>query len=130
MKGIVRVLFGPGSDEGNTHPAFVVSSFFAAQGSGAGDLMGWTNRGVSSVVSEEDHEGIIRHAEFVEVIEDVAEGLIEALEARPLSLPLVVRLTGTNEHRARQILAEHGMESAQTMDEAVEKAVAMAGGQA
>ncbi len=62
--------------------------------------------------------------------DDVAEGLIEALEARPLSLPLVVRLTGTNEHRARQILAEHGMESAQTMDEAVEKAVAMAGGQA
>jgi len=61
--------------------------------------------------------------------DDVAEGLIEALEARPLSLPLVVRLTGTNEHRARQILAEHGMESAQTMDEAVEKAVAMAGGQ-
>ncbi len=62
--------------------------------------------------------------------DDVAEGLIEALEARPLSLPLVVRLTGTNEHRARQILAEHGMESAQTMDEAVEKAVATARGQA
>ena len=62
--------------------------------------------------------------------DDVAEGLIEALEARPLSVPLVVRLTGTNEIRARQILAEHGMESAQTMDEAVEKAVAMAGGQA
>ncbi len=62
--------------------------------------------------------------------DDVAEGLIEALEARPLSLPLVVRLTGTNETRARQILAEHGMESAQTMDEVVEKAVAMARGQA
>ena len=62
--------------------------------------------------------------------DDVADGLIEALEAKPLSLPLVVRLTGTNEHRARRILADHGMESAQTMDEAVKKAVAMAGGQA
>ncbi len=62
--------------------------------------------------------------------DDVAEGLIEALEARPISVPLVVRLTGTNEIRARRILADHGMESAQTMDEAVEKAVAMARGQA
>ncbi len=62
--------------------------------------------------------------------DDVAAGLVEALAARPTSLPMVVRLTGTNEDRAKEILAEHDLVGADTMDEAVEKAIELARRQA
>ena len=58
--------------------------------------------------------------------DDVARGLVDALEQTPLDIPIVTRLTGTNEEDARQILVEHSMVSADTMDEAVEKAVELA----
>jgi succinyl-CoA synthetase beta subunit len=35
----------------------------------------------------------------------------------------VARLTGTNEARAREILAEHELVAAESMDDAVQKAV-------
>ena len=62
--------------------------------------------------------------------DDVARGLVAALRERPVGLPLVVRLTGTNAEEAMRILAEHELESAETMDEAVEKAVELARRQA
>ncbi len=62
--------------------------------------------------------------------DDVARGLVAALRERPVGLPLVVRLTGTNAENAMRILAEHELESAETMDEAVEKAVELARRQA
>lgn len=62
--------------------------------------------------------------------DDVARGLVAALKERPVDLPLVVRLTGTNAEEAGRILAEHEMKSAETMDEAVEKAVELARRQA
>jgi len=80
LKSIVRVLFGPGGDEGNAHATFVVGAFLAAQRSGAGDLVGSTHRSVSAVVAEEDHEGIFCNAELVELIEHVAEGFIHAFD--------------------------------------------------
>ena len=43
-----------------------------------------------------------------------------------LRVPIVARLTGTNEEEARSILSEHDLVTAETMDEAVEKAVALA----
>ena len=58
--------------------------------------------------------------------DDVASGLVQALERTSIEIPLVVRLTGTNEEAAREILAEHEFETAGTMDEAVEKAVGAA----
>jgi succinyl-CoA synthetase beta subunit len=58
--------------------------------------------------------------------DDVANGLVQALERTSIDLPIVVRLTGTNEEAAREILAEHEFETAGTMDEAVEKAVGLA----
>ncbi len=62
--------------------------------------------------------------------DDVARGLVAALKERSVGLPLVVRLTGTNAEEAGQILAEHEMKSAETMDEAVEKVVELARRQA
>jgi succinyl-CoA synthetase beta subunit len=61
--------------------------------------------------------------------DDVARGLAAALKGRPAAVPLVIRLTGTNEKAARQILAGElpKVKTAETMDEAVRAAVALAG---
>ncbi len=58
--------------------------------------------------------------------DDVARGLAHALERTASDVPIVVRLTGTNEEEARRVLAEHDLVTADTMDEAVEKAVVLA----
>jgi succinyl-CoA synthetase beta subunit len=51
--------------------------------------------------------------------DDVARGIVQSLETSPLRVPLVIRLTGTNEDLARRILAEHGLTSTTSMDEGV-----------
>lgn len=61
--------------------------------------------------------------------DDVARGIVTALERNPVSLPIVVRLTGTNEEEGRAILAKApGITPATTMDEAAQKVIAMAAG--
>jgi succinyl-CoA synthetase beta subunit len=51
--------------------------------------------------------------------DDVATGIVASLTASPLSVPLVIRLTGTNEDKARQILKDFGLGATTSMDEAV-----------
>lgn len=59
--------------------------------------------------------------------DDVARGLVSAMnELRP-TLPIVVRLTGTNEAEARQILGAVKVETAETLDEGVRKTISLAG---
>jgi succinyl-CoA synthetase beta subunit len=60
--------------------------------------------------------------------DDVAEGLVKAFEKMKLDLPVVVRLTGTNEDKAREILSVIELQTASTMDEGVKKAIALAAG--
>ena len=60
--------------------------------------------------------------------DDVARGVIEARKQLGLGVPLVVRLTGTNEEAAREILAGTELISAASMDDGVRKAIAAAGG--
>jgi succinyl-CoA synthetase beta subunit len=61
--------------------------------------------------------------------DQVALGIVEALKGDDLrKVPLVVRLTGTNEKEGRAILAEAGMNPVETMDEGAAKAVAFAKG--
>jgi succinyl-CoA synthetase beta subunit len=61
--------------------------------------------------------------------DDVARGLVEAVKRTQVALPIVIRLTGTNESEARRILkGVPGLNSAESMDEAVQKAVALAQG--
>jgi succinyl-CoA synthetase beta subunit len=63
--------------------------------------------------------------------DDVANGIVTATKANPLKVPIVIRLTGTNEEIAMKILTENGFTASKDMDEAVKKAVALAkGGQA
>jgi len=59
--------------------------------------------------------------------DDVARGIIAATQKMDIGVPIVVRLTGTNEEEARQLLAETDLVPAATMDEAVQKAIELAG---
>ncbi|HET9011025.1 MAG TPA: ADP-forming succinate--CoA ligase subunit beta [Gemmatimonadaceae bacterium] len=60
--------------------------------------------------------------------DDVANGIVTATRANPLKIPIVIRLTGTNEEIAMKILQENGFSASSDMDEAVQKAVALAKG--
>jgi succinyl-CoA synthetase beta subunit len=60
--------------------------------------------------------------------DDVANGIVTAIKQNPLKVPLVIRLTGTNEEIAVKILKENGLSAMTDMDEAVKKAVALATG--
>jgi succinyl-CoA synthetase beta subunit len=59
--------------------------------------------------------------------DDVATGIKTALEQFPVKVPIVVRLTGTNEAQAVEILQGIGMTALNAMDEAVQQVVALAG---
>jgi len=59
--------------------------------------------------------------------DDVANGIIKATEMMTIDVPIVVRLTGTNEAEGRALLSKTKLHPAETMDEAVQKAIALAG---
>ncbi len=56
--------------------------------------------------------------------DDVANGIVQATQGYPLKVPIVIRLTGTNEKEAVQILTKAGFSALTDMDEAVKQAVA------
>jgi len=58
--------------------------------------------------------------------DDVANGIVTATRSNPLKVPIVIRLTGTNEDIAMRILREHGFSASADMDEAVQRAVSLA----
>jgi succinyl-CoA synthetase beta subunit len=62
--------------------------------------------------------------------DDVANGIVTATRQIDIDVPIVIRLTGTNEEIAVKILAEAGFSAMTDMDEAVQKAVALAKGEA
>lgn len=60
--------------------------------------------------------------------DEVAKGILEALQQVNTNVPMVARLVGTNEEEGRRILAEANFPSASSLGEAAEKAVALARG--
>jgi succinyl-CoA synthetase beta subunit len=60
--------------------------------------------------------------------DDVANGIVTATKQNPLKVPIVIRLTGTNEEIAVKILEENGFAAMTDMDSAVQKAVQLATG--
>ncbi len=58
--------------------------------------------------------------------DDVANGIVTATQRIDIQLPIVIRLTGTNEEKALEILAAAGFSAFTSMDEVVEKAVQLA----
>jgi succinyl-CoA synthetase beta subunit len=61
--------------------------------------------------------------------DEVARGLVAARQRQTRSVPMVVRIVGTNADIAAEILAESGADivTAESLDDAVEKAVELAG---
>lgn len=62
--------------------------------------------------------------------DDVANGIVAALQQFKVTVPIVIRLTGTNEAEAIRILAGIGLTALSDMDQAVEQAVKLARGAA
>ena len=62
--------------------------------------------------------------------DDVANGIVQATQQLPLKVPMVIRLTGTNEREAVAILTRAGYTALTDMDDAVKQAVARARGKA
>jgi len=58
--------------------------------------------------------------------DDVANGIVTATGQFNVKVPIVIRLTGTNEREAFKILADAGMRAVSDMDDAVKQAVALA----
>lgn len=58
--------------------------------------------------------------------DDVARGLLTALDRIGTKTPIVIRLTGTNEAEAREMLGSRGMTALSDMDEAVRAVIARA----
>ena len=59
--------------------------------------------------------------------DDIANGIKKALEVLDIKLPIVIRLTGTNEKEGVEIINQLGLESTTSMQEAVKKAIAQIG---
>lgn len=59
--------------------------------------------------------------------DDVANGIVEATRRIAIEVPIVIRLTGTNEEIALDILKNAGFSAYTSMDAVVEKAVQLAG---
>jgi succinyl-CoA synthetase beta subunit len=59
--------------------------------------------------------------------DDVAQGIVYAVKQLRPSVPIVIRLTGTNEDKAREILKEANLTAVSSMEEAVRKVVETAG---
>lgn len=60
--------------------------------------------------------------------DEVAKGILEALEEVKTDIPMVARLVGTNEEEGREILAAANFPSASSLGEAAQRAVELAKG--
>ena len=58
--------------------------------------------------------------------DDIAAGIIEAMNKMEVPYPIVVRLTGTNKEKAREMLADTDLNFASSFAEGVKKAVELA----
>ena len=55
--------------------------------------------------------------------DDIAAGIIKATDSMEIPVPICVRLTGTNEDKAREMLKGTNLISADTMKNVIQKAV-------
>ncbi len=59
--------------------------------------------------------------------DDVAQGIVQAVKHLKPNVPIVVRLTGTNEEEARKILEEIHLSTTSSMEEVVKRAIELSG---
>jgi succinyl-CoA synthetase beta subunit len=60
--------------------------------------------------------------------DEVARGIVQARDELGITLPVVVRMTGTNEEEGRRILAEAGIVPGTSAPEAARQIVELVGG--
>ena len=95
---------------------------FLDVGGGADEKM--MEKAYNFVTSKEEVEGV-----FINIFggitrcDEIARGLVAALKESGRNLPLVVRLTGTNEDRGREILSEADIPTADTLEEGAERII-------
>jgi len=58
--------------------------------------------------------------------DEVATGIIRAIQGKPRRRPIVIRLTGTHEEEGTKILQEAGLQVLKTMEDAAQKSVEIA----
>lgn len=58
--------------------------------------------------------------------DEVARGILAALEANPTDIPMVIRLVGTNAEEGRQLLADANLETATSLGQAAKRAIELA----
>jgi succinyl-CoA synthetase beta subunit len=58
--------------------------------------------------------------------DDIAKGILMAMEQIDIKLPMVIRLIGTNEEEGRAMLKEHGFAVAESLSEAVDQVTSIA----
>lgn len=81
-------------------------------------------KALNIVISDEDVKTV-----FLNVLggitraDDVARGVLDVMEASKRKVPLVIRLTGTNEEEGQKILKDAGVSYEISMEEAAQKAV-------
>jgi succinyl-CoA synthetase beta subunit len=56
--------------------------------------------------------------------DDVAQGLLSAIKEEKINLPIIARLVGTNQDKAKQLLMNSPITSAETMTDGVKKVIA------
>jgi succinyl-CoA synthetase beta subunit len=59
--------------------------------------------------------------------DDVANGIVEALKKMKIDVPIIIRLTGTNEEEGRRILEKTDLIPASSMADGAKKAIELAG---
>ncbi|MFO7892647.1 MAG: ADP-forming succinate--CoA ligase subunit beta [Longimicrobiales bacterium] len=81
------------------------------------------------IITSDSNVGVILFNIFggITRCDDVANGIVAAMEQIDFDLPLVIRLTGTNEEEGVKILEDAGFSASTSMDDVVERAVEMAG---
>ncbi len=101
------------------------ANFLDLGGGASAELIG---TGVSYVLSD-----LRVRALFVNILggitrcDETARGVIEARERTGSGKPIVVRMTGTKEEEGKRLLKEAGIDALDTMEEAAERVVALAG---
>ena len=60
--------------------------------------------------------------------DEVARGILAALEATPTDIPMIIRLIGTNEEQGRKLLADADLETATSLADAAQRAIELVKG--
>jgi succinyl-CoA synthetase beta subunit len=60
--------------------------------------------------------------------DDIAKGIISAREQLDITLPVVIRLIGTNEEKGRKMLSDAGFKAFRSMPDAISSVVKYAAG--